>query len=335
MLETLIRRAADQCREYGLKHFIFSWHGGEPLLAGMEFFEYAVELQRRMMPEIQVSNSIQTNGMLLTREWVRLFKSLDYHMSLSLDGPEYVHDAYRVWPTGKGTYRELAQRIGVLRDERYPIRILAVVSPRSLDVGGKSVYELFRSLGCVWMDFLYPIRNVMDSTFSEDVSAKDLGEFLVEVFDAWFAEGNPDVYVRSLHDWCVQLMGGHAEMCHSRVDCSYVVTVNTDGSVHICDDLIPYADSKLGHISRDALVDIDKHESLRRLSKKSVLFSGECSRCEFFPVCTGGCTLFRAKHLNDFSGRNVYCETQKLVITHIRDVLCGEIGALLEQRLSA
>ncbi len=327
-LETLIRRVAAQCSEKKLQHFIFSWHGGEPLLAGFDFFEHIVELQRELMPGVNISNSIQTNGMLLTRRWVDMFKSLGYHVSLSLDGPDTVHDAYRRTATGQGTHRKLVERIGILKDECYPIRILAVVTPESLSLGGETIYKYFRQLGCVWMDFLYPICNAIDNTFPEKLRPEDLAKFYIEVFDAWFSEGDPQVYVRSLHDWCLMLLRGRSQMCHSRTDCSYVVTVNTNGSIHICDDLMPYTDSHLGHIATDSLAAVERNEKLRRLSRRSVLFGDECVKCKFFPVCAGGCTLFRTKRINNFTEKNFFCTTQKLVISHVRDVIQAETKAL-------
>ena len=187
------------------------------------------------------------------------------------------------------------------------------------------------------MDFLYPMCNLIHNTFDERIAPNDLGRFYCDVFDAWFDEGNPEVYIRSLHDWCMLLMGGRTVMCHSKTDCSYVLTINTDGTIHCCDDLTPFTDSLLGHVISDSFSSIEENERLTRLGKMDVLFGKECLECEYFPVCKGGCTLFRAKAKGDFTARNYYCESQKIIVKHIRetfDIMAARYQAAYVHKLT-
>ncbi len=321
LLRATIAHTAEYCKQNDLGDFVFCWHGGEPLLAGYDFYESIIELQRDFFPKkVQIDNVIQTNGMLLTDRWVDLFKRHDFQVALSLDGPAAINDLRRKTKNGRGTSRYLVDRIELLKRNAYPVRILAVITPEAVPLG-KEIYKYFRDLGCCWMDFLYPICNWIDNTFDKQIDPCDPGKFLCDVFDAWIEEGNPDVYVRTLHDWCMLIMGGQTITCHSRTDCSYVLTINTDGSVHVCDDLAPYTDSLLGHIMSDSFSDIEVNENLKRLENMSALFGKECSECEYFPVCRGGCTIFRAKAIGDFTAHNYYCQSQKMTVRHIKGVL--------------
>lgn len=203
-----------------------------------------------------------------------------------------------------------------------PLSILSVITPEALPHGAR-IYSSLRDLGCAWMDFMYPFYSLIDNTLDQNIQPEHWGYFLADVFDAWMAEGNPDVDIRLLHDICALLLGGKTRMCASSVDCSYVITVNPNGDVFICDDLLAYADSRLGNIHRDRLAQLADHPKLRRLADQNVLFGEECQTCKLFPYCKGGCTLFRARQTDDFLGRHYYCAAQRIIITHIHSYFQG------------
>ena len=85
------------------REILFSWHGGEPTILGLDYFRRVVELQRKHCPAGKhIANSIQTNGVLLTDEWCRFFAAEKFGVGLSLDGPQELHDAYRVTKDQRG-----------------------------------------------------------------------------------------------------------------------------------------------------------------------------------------------------------------------------------------
>ena len=74
----------------------FAWQGGEPTLLGLDFFERVVALQRKHQPAgCRVTNSIQTNGVLLDDAWGRFLKEQGFLVGISIDGPPDLHDRYR------------------------------------------------------------------------------------------------------------------------------------------------------------------------------------------------------------------------------------------------
>ncbi len=317
----IFERTATYCDSHEIQDFIFCWHGGEPLLAGQDFYDKVVKLQAEIIPpEVTIENAIQSNGLLLNDRWIDFFKRHDFQLALSLDGPAAIHDRRRVTKKGRGTHRYVQDRIKILKKNNYPVRLLAVISPESTQFG-VDIYKYFRELDCEWMDFMYPICNWVKNTLDEDINVENVGQFYCDVFDAWISEGDPIVYIRSLHDIAMLLLGGRTVTCHTRTDCSYVLTINTDGRVHICDDLMSYADSDLGHIAMQSLDEIEENTKLSRLQAESVLFGNDCLNCDYFTVCKGGCTLFRAKGIGDYTARNYYCVAQRMMISHVKNVL--------------
>lgn len=269
-LEALVRNVGEYLHRSPLnaEEFVFYWHGGEPLLAGIPFFERAMRLQRQYLPNnTSVINTIQTNGLLLNSEWARLIKAHNIGLCLSLDGPPEINDQWRRTKSGRGTHHLVLRGIEVLRREDIPLSILSVITPEALP-HGVSIYGALRELGGGWMDFMYPFYSRIDNTLDESIEPERWGHFLVDVFDAWMAEGNPDVEIRMLHDICMSILRGRTKMCISCADCSYVLTINPNGDAYICDDLLAYADSWLGNIHEAGIDEVVKEPQVHAAGRQ-------------------------------------------------------------------
>ncbi len=85
----------------------FGWHGGEPTLAGIEFYRCVIELQRRHLPAgWRCVNNLQTNGTLLDERWCAFLAENNFAVGISIDGPERLHDAFRSDRRGRPTHAE-------------------------------------------------------------------------------------------------------------------------------------------------------------------------------------------------------------------------------------
>ena len=96
----------DSLRVY-LKHFFLSyfrrnrinilWHAGEPLTLPTSYYYQACDIIHNEAPsDIDLRFSIQTNGTLIDDDWCDFFQAHDIQVGLSLDGPEFLHDHYRI-----------------------------------------------------------------------------------------------------------------------------------------------------------------------------------------------------------------------------------------------
>ena len=111
-----IQRMPDDLLEIYIKQHIqasseetifFSWHGGEPTLAGLPYFRRIIELQKKYLPENRVViNGIQTNGTLLNQEWCQFLKRENFIVGISIDGPEEFHSANRFRKDGTSGFDE-------------------------------------------------------------------------------------------------------------------------------------------------------------------------------------------------------------------------------------
>ena len=92
-LEAVIEKALEAART----ECTIAYQGGEPTLAGLDFFRKSIEMQKKHnRRKITIHNAIQTNGMVIDEEWARFFAENHFLVGLSIDGTKETHDACRV-----------------------------------------------------------------------------------------------------------------------------------------------------------------------------------------------------------------------------------------------
>src|SRR3989344_7659900 len=91
------------------------WLGGEPTLAGLDFFKQAIQLQQAQVSKRWI-NTIQTNATLINREWAEFFKANDFKVGVSIDGTMETHDADRINLAGRGSYANVMKGVEFLRE---------------------------------------------------------------------------------------------------------------------------------------------------------------------------------------------------------------------------
>lgn len=131
----------------------FCWHGGEPLLAGLDFFRRAMALQEKYKGDKQIENSLQTNGTLITAEWAQFFAEHRFLVGVSIDGPAEVHDANRRNRGGKPTFDSVMRGIELLAINGAEFNTLSAVSAAS-ERKGQEIYRFLKSIGSRFMQFL-------------------------------------------------------------------------------------------------------------------------------------------------------------------------------------
>src|SRR5580658_9838800 len=145
MTAETLERLIENYLFYSYPKGVFAFQGGEPTLAGIGFFEQAVEYQKRHGRKGQVvSNSMQTNGVLIDDAWCRMFKEYKWLIGISLDGPEEMHDLYRFNKGGEGTWKKVVRGLETLQKHGVEFNVLCVLSQANVEKP-KEVYKFFRS----------------------------------------------------------------------------------------------------------------------------------------------------------------------------------------------
>jgi uncharacterized protein len=301
---------------------LFSWHGGEPTLAGLPFFRRAVELQKMHCPPGgQIVNGIQTNGTLINETWARFLADEHFFVGISLDGPAELHNRYRVTGDGRPTHAQTLRGYRCLQEQGVPCEILCVVNAVNVRYPTE-VYRYFKSLGAGSLTFLPLVvrdparRNgVSDHT----VPSALFGVFLCAIFDEWKNQDIGRIKVQIFEEAARTAFNQDHTLCIFKKTCGRVPVLEQNGDFYACDHFVN-PDHYIGNImdtSVACLLDSPKQKTFGQVKKKSL--PGYCLECEVTWMCNGGCPKNRFIRTPDGEGGlNFLCEGYKRFFTHCR-----------------
>jgi len=298
---------------------VFGWQGGEPTLMGLDFFQRAVALQRKYAPPgVQISNTLQTNGVRLDDEWCRFFAKNDFLIGISLDGPADVHDAYRVDKGGQPTFDAVMAGLRLLEAHGAEFNVLTTVHAANVDHALR-VYRFLRDdVGTRFMQFI-PIVEKEDGRASDrSVPSRGYGDFLCTIFDEWITRDVGHTFVQifdvALAAWATQNPG----LCIFQKTCGTALAVEHTGDVYSCDHYVTPS-YRLGNImdrSLPVLVGSDDQRAFG--AAKRMALPPYCRTCEVRFACNGGCPKNRFIESPDGdAGLNYLCAGYKRFFTHI------------------
>ena len=324
MSDETLERLVESYLFYSYPQSTFVFQGGEPTLAGPAFFERLCELQQQHGRSGQiVSNSIQTNGILLDGRWGKLFREFNWLVGLSLDGPEAIHDLYRVNKQGKGTWRRVMRGLDTLRKHGVDFNILCVLSQANVDKP-REVYQFFRTLGIEHIQFI-PLAE-----FGPDgapppfaITPAQYGRFLTELFELWWPD-RAKVRVRFFDNIVEALAGQKPSTCTMHESCDSYAVVEYNGDVYPCDFFVERS-WRLGNLHSQSWVEIAGQLARANFAANKSITHPECQACEFAGICHGGCPKFRHGPGGKFEDLDYFCASYKAIFAKS----VGPLGRLI------
>ena len=297
----------------------FAFQGGEPMLAGLDFFKTAVSLEKKYAPKgLIVENTIQTNGVLLDEEWARFFAQEDFLVGVSLDGPKKIHDAYRKGANGTGTFVRVMDSLSLL--SRFKVRFnIAAVITQETSKKASYLYKFWKRNNFQYVQVIPCMGNTWaaggDMRLAESeysVRPDAWGRFLSELFDLWYADftRGDDMEIRTFSNYAQLAAGFAAEECGMNGHCTCYFVSEANGSVYPC-DFYCTDEYCLGNVN-EPFGNMAASRCAVKFVEESVLINEKCRRCEFFRLCKGGCRHWRAKDDN----LNYLCEGYKIFFEH-------------------
>lgn len=319
----------------------FAWQGGEPTLMGLDFFQYAVKLQEQYRkPGMQIRNAFQTNGVLLDDNWCAFLKENEFLVGISLDGPNALHDTFRVDKGGEPTFNRVMRGLAFLRKHQIEFNVLTCVHSANAPYP-LMVYDFLRcEAEARHIQFIPVVEHDVvtnrDGHYRWSVTGADYGHFLITIFDRWVREDVGRVFVQLFDVALAAWSGLRPGLCVHDQRCGHAVAMEHNGDVYSCDHYVdlPYL---LGNIEQKPLSELVSSRAQRDfgLAKQNTL-PRMCRDCDVLFVCNGGCPKDRLLTTPDGEpGLNYLCEGYKAFFAHINQPMRYMADALARGRSPA
>ena len=333
MLKTYVR---NYIRSHAGDEIDFAWQGGEPTLAGLDFYKSAVKYQQQFANGKVITNSFQTNGVAINRQWAQFFYDNNFLIGVSVDGAREVHDKYRISVNGKPTFERVKHAIELLIEYKVQFNTLTVINDQNWH-RGKETYQALKALGSVHFQFI-PIVEVEASCqqssnghYSPTADAKlthfsvpsdGYGKFMTDVFDEWIKADVGKIFVRMFDSMLATWMGYPASVCVQSKECGQALVIEANGDVYSCDHYV-YPANKLGNIKQTDVVKLATTKQQQRFgAAKNTKLTSHCQQCNFQALCYGGCPKHRITAITGEKHKHNYlCGSYKQIFGHTAPAL--------------
>lgn len=318
-----------------IDNVVFAWQGGEPTLLGVDFFKKVVELQERYADGKKIENAFQTNGILVDDAWAEFFKINDFLIGLSIDGPQELHNKYRLNKGGKGTFSQVMMGLEYLKKHQVEFNTLTVVQKDNAQYP-LEIYKFLKDIDSHFMQFIPIVERISkehnnnglqlvtpeygsNAIISEwSVEAVKYGTFLSTIFDEWVHKDVGQYYIQIFDVALEAWLGMQPGLCVFREECGNAMAIEHNGDLYSCDHYV-YPENKLGNIMENPIVSMVESVQQKKFgSDKITTLPGYCQSCEVRFACNGECPKHRFIQTPDGEkGLNYLCAGYKQFFNHI------------------
>lgn len=306
------------------------FHGGEPLLAGFDFYSWSLPLLREQLAPRKVRFAIQSNLWPLTPEMCELFWHYGVSLGTSLDGPEKITDAQR----GSGYFRRTMAGIERASKQGLEVGCVCTFTGQSA-VRAPEIFDFFYQEGLNFS--IQPCISSIRSQTSPALSLVPtcLGQLLLDMLELYLDKVER-VHVLTLDSMCRAVGSGRGSVCTFRDCLGEYLAVDPIGDIYPCQRFAGLPQYRLGHIrTRPTVETLGSSPAWRALKRWQEAVVVECAGCPHFDYCRGGCPYNATAREDDFnpSGRDPYCPAYRRTFQSITDKAMTEVFS--EQNLDA
>lgn len=317
-LESCITKVAEYSKSHG-KPTRFIWHGGEPLLAGRDFYQNVVELSTWLKRKgYVISHSMQTNATLLTPENADFFVNHKFAISFSLDGPRHLNDLTRCYPNGESTFSDAIKGIQAYKDLTGSANVICVLTSANISMV-EEIFEFFKEHG-IAIQF-NPWYEVPGAATNLRLNPKQYAAAIIKLYDVWFNEINPDYVGLDItsHELFCMCLCREPISCWFRENCQLgeIYGIDPSGNVLPCSRF--YGTQKFIFGNIDTIHSFDEIASSPRrveLQQRHIRVQG-CDECSYHSICNSGCMQHAYAQYGSVDYKDPLCSAYHEIFSHV------------------
>lgn len=299
---SIIGKVSAFCSEGATINYMFQ--GGEPLLAGYDFFKDFTEKAIKNAPDnAEVNFSLQTNGTMIDDQFCVLFKKYDYLIGVSIDGPEKIHNKYR-----SESFTAAMAGIELLKKHEIETNILSVITA---DTDATELWNFYLENGFDMVQTIYCLDPLDGQKSDYSLDAMKYARFKKRLFNKWYDKLKKDefFYVRDFDNLLSYITTGETEQCGFLGDCSPQLVIESDGTCYSC-DFYCLDKFSFGNINEISLNKAIRSKRIEEFVDFNTPLNKLCKDCEVIGYCGGGCKRYRSLY-NSIEG---YCPQRDFLL---------------------
>lgn len=289
------------------------WHGGEPMLAGLEFFQEAVNItnilqEKYNIPAHRIQHTIQTNATLINQKWCDFFKENKFDLGISFDIMQNVQNEQR-----SNSYKKVIKTIKLLQENNISFGVNSVLSIDLLKCKPRDVLQEIINLNITNFEFSQMSLHDRDHDEYNILYAN----FMQGMIDGYLEHDDPRLNFRFFDSAAKEYLGKRGSLCtHNSRHCGDYQTIDANGNLHFCDnyDEKKYLVSDVANFKNMTLIDAMQIDSYQKIRSEPRFYSNECKTCDVSDLCQGGCPGnfdHKLKH-------NIFCSAYKNIFRHVK-----------------
>lgn len=296
-----------------IKKINFSFQGGEPTLIGVEFYQMfckTVDKYKILFRDVEVEYFLQTNGTLITEQFLDFFLKYDFLIGLSIDSNKQAHDRYRRFLGGQVSFDRCIKTMDNFKEKQIRYNILTVVT-KQVALDPKALYQFLKQYKIDYFQFIPCLDPINEELGKKEWSllAGEYGDFLDQFFNYWYQDfklGNRVTDIRIFLNFIAMLKNIEPESCDMKGICSNQNVIEADGKVYPCDFYV-FEQLAVGDILIDSFDQIQSSDAVKKFIKNSYYLPKKCDGCQFLKLCRGGCT--RNRYMTEVGIENYFCDS--------------------------
>lgn len=332
----------DKIKEYLDKIYVlkdkpctFIFHGGEPLVLKPKVYE-------KLLKKIDRKNirlSIQTNGTLITSEYIKLFKKYNINIGISLDGCNEEQNYCRIYKNGKNSFNKVMNNIDILKKNDIHFGIIMTITKKHI---GKEnmIYDFIANNNLnVNMRPAFPAKGGDNKNI---MTEEEYFEFFKNIFNIWYKDKNKKIklkQIREIYDEFAKVLEEKycSGLCSEGENCfGKFISLNINGDVYSCNRTYNNKEFLLGNLNKQTMEEILNNANKLNEKRKIKIEESDCSKCEIYRYCYGGCPANSYSMYGDYTmPEDSFCNSKKKILKYIKSKLeeTDEINKYNENKL--